>query len=98
MQHGRLLLLTTDETLWDAAPTRLSKYNGLKMNLSMVFAGQNAGVRRVSDRIGLVTFKQYDLGYFDDETCRLEPRYRSRRASGARLTRLRGTAAPSPAV
>ena len=22
---------------------------------------------------GLVTFMQYDLGYFDDETCRLEP-------------------------
>ena len=25
------------------------------------------------DRIWLVTFMQYDLGYFDDETCRLEP-------------------------
>ena len=23
--------------------------------------------------IWLVTFMQYDLGYFDDETCRLEP-------------------------
>jgi hypothetical protein len=22
---------------------------------------------------GLVTFMRYDLGYFDDETCRLEP-------------------------
>jgi putative transposase len=29
------------------------------------------GVRQVSERIWLVTFMQYDLGYFDDETCRL---------------------------
>jgi putative transposase len=28
---------------------------------------------QVSDRIWLVTFMDYDLGYFDDETCRLEP-------------------------
>jgi len=38
-----------------------------------VFAGQNVGVRQVGARIWLVTFMQYDLGYFDDETCRLEP-------------------------
>jgi putative transposase len=31
------------------------------------------GVRQVSERIWLVTFMHYDLGYFDDETCRLEP-------------------------
>jgi putative transposase len=44
-----------------------------KINLSQVFAGQNVGVTQVGDRIWLVTFMQYDLGYFDDETCRLEP-------------------------
>ena len=44
-----------------------------KINLSQVFAGQRVGVRQVSERIWLVTFMQYDLGYFDDETCRLEP-------------------------
>ena len=27
----------------------------------------------VGERIWLVTFMHYDLGYFDDETCRLEP-------------------------
>ncbi len=43
------------------------------MNLSQVFAGQNVGVTQVGDRIWLVTFTDYDLGYFDDETCRLEP-------------------------
>ena len=36
-------------------------------------AGQNVGVTQVGDRIWLVTFMHYDLGYFDDETCRLEP-------------------------
>ena len=30
-------------------------------------------VKQVSERIWLVTFMHYDLGYFDDETCRLEP-------------------------
>ncbi len=32
-----------------------------------------ANVLQVGERIWLVTFMQYDLGYFDDETCRLEP-------------------------
>jgi putative transposase len=43
-----------------------------KINLSTVFAGQNVGVTEVSDRIWLVSFMDYDLGFFDDETCRLE--------------------------
>jgi len=30
-------------------------------------------VKQVSDKIWLVSFMQYDLGYFDHETCRLEP-------------------------
>jgi putative transposase len=48
-------------------------FKGRKVNLSHVFAGQNVGVTQVRERIWLVTFMQYDLGYFDDETCRLEP-------------------------
>ena len=48
-------------------------FKGRKVNLSHVFAGQNVGVPQVGERIGLVTFMDYDLGYFDDETCRLEP-------------------------
>ena len=35
--------------------------------------GPAGGRRQVSERIWLVTFMHYDLGYFDDETCRLEP-------------------------
>ena len=44
-----------------------------KINLSQVFAGQNVGIKEVSDKIWLVTFMHYDLGFFDHETCRLEP-------------------------
>lgn len=48
-------------------------FKGQKVNLSQVVAGQNVGVTQVGERIWLVTFMHYDLGYFDDETCRLEP-------------------------
>jgi putative transposase len=44
-----------------------------KINVSQVFAGQRVGVKQVSEHVWLVTFMDYDLGYFDDETCRLEP-------------------------
>ena len=43
-----------------------------KINLSNVFAGQNVGVKEISDKIWLVSFMHYDLGFFDHETCRLE--------------------------
>src|SRR6266702_1829271 len=48
-------------------------FQGRKVNLSQVFAGQNVGVTQVGEHVWLVTFMQYDLGYFDDQTCRLEP-------------------------
>ena len=41
--------------------------------ISHVFAGQRVSVTQVGERIWLVTFMHYDLAYFDDETCRLEP-------------------------
>jgi putative transposase len=43
-----------------------------KINLSQVFAGQNVGIKEVSDGIWLVTFMHYDLGFFDQEATRLE--------------------------
>jgi len=48
-------------------------FHGRKINLSHVFVGQNVGVTHVGERLCLVTFKHYDLGYFDDEVGRLEP-------------------------
>jgi hypothetical protein len=44
-----------------------------KINLSAVFAGQNVGIKEVSGNIWLVSFMHYDLGFFDHQTCRLEP-------------------------
>jgi putative transposase len=60
---------------WTATVTACGRicWNRRKINLSTVFAGQAVGVRQVEDRIWLVSFMHYDLGYFDDETCRLEP-------------------------
>jgi putative transposase len=60
---------------WTAIVTRCGRicFNWRKVNLSQVFAGQRVGVRQVTERVWLVSFMDYDLGYFDDETCRLEP-------------------------
>lgn len=41
--------------------------------MSKALAGQPVGVRQVADHLWLVSFMDYDLGYFDDESCRLEP-------------------------
>jgi len=48
-------------------------YRRRKINVSQVSGGQKVGVKQVGDHIWLVTFMDYDLGYFDDETCQLEP-------------------------
>ncbi len=60
---------------WSAVVTHCGRicFKGRKTNLSHVFAGQQVGIKQVEDRIWLVSFMHYDLGYFDDETCRLEP-------------------------
>jgi putative transposase len=44
-----------------------------KINFSQVFAGQAVGIKEVHDDIWLVSFMNYDLGYFDLETRVLEP-------------------------
>ncbi len=46
---------------------------GKKVNFSRAFCGQDVGVKEVEDGIWLVSFMNYDLGYFDEETKRLEP-------------------------
>ena len=48
-------------------------YHRQKINLSAVFAGQNVGIKQIDEHVWLVSFMHYDLGFFDDETCRLEP-------------------------
>jgi putative transposase len=44
-----------------------------KINFSTVFAGKAVGIKEVHDGIWLVSFMDYDLGYFDLETRVLEP-------------------------
>jgi putative transposase len=44
-----------------------------KINLSIVCAGQTVGVTEVEDQIWMVSFLDYDLGYFDMEKGRMEP-------------------------
>ena len=48
-------------------------FKNRKVNLSQVFAGQQVGVLQVDEHLRLLTFMYYEVGYFDDETCRLEP-------------------------
>jgi putative transposase len=47
--------------------------NRRKINFSRALAGHPVGVRQVDDRIWLVSFMDYDLGYFDEEANRVEP-------------------------
>jgi hypothetical protein len=43
-----------------------------KIILSQVFAWQNAGIKEVAEKIWLVSFTDYDLGFFDHEAGRVE--------------------------
>jgi putative transposase len=43
-----------------------------KINLSQAFAGQTVGVREVDEKIWLVSFMDYDLGFFDHQSGRVE--------------------------
>jgi hypothetical protein len=44
-----------------------------KINLSDAFAGQNVGIKKVAEKIWLVSFMHYDLGFFDHEAGRPTP-------------------------
>ena len=44
-----------------------------KIKVSTVLARQRLGIKEVDDGVWLVSFMHYDIGFFDDESCRLEP-------------------------
>ncbi len=44
-----------------------------KINLSRCFAEHDVGVKEVDDKLWLVSFMDYDLGYFDEDNGRVEP-------------------------
>jgi len=43
-----------------------------RINVSTVLAGQRVGIKALDEGIWIVSFMQYDLGFFDHETARLE--------------------------
>ena len=45
----------------------------LKVSFSRAFAGQEVGVKEMDDGIWVVSFLDYDLGYFDKMSKRVEP-------------------------
>jgi transposase InsO family protein len=47
--------------------------NNKKINFSRVFAGQKVGISEVGDKIWLVSFMHFDIGYFDEDSGRVEP-------------------------
>lgn len=44
-----------------------------KINVTSVLAGQQVGITQTDDDTWLVSFMKYDIGYFDENSCRLEP-------------------------
>jgi hypothetical protein len=48
-------------------------YKDFKVSLSRAFAGENVGIKETEDKIWLVSFMDYDLGYFDEKNNRIEP-------------------------
>jgi hypothetical protein len=45
----------------------------MKVSLSRSFAGQQVGIKEMEDGIWVVSFLNYDLGYFDDKSRKVEP-------------------------
>jgi hypothetical protein len=70
----RMPSVCSDRSTWCRAPPSERVLDG-DTELGVVHVGQRVEPLFVAarDRIWLVTFMHYDLGYFDDETCRLEP-------------------------
>ena len=67
----------TLQRVWDFRKTGykiFDRYLGnKKINFSQVFAGQAVGIKEAHYNIWLVSFMDYDLGYFDVETRCSEP-------------------------
>lgn len=45
---------------------------GRKINLSVVFSDQCVGIREIADQIWLISFMDYDIGFFGEEQNRVE--------------------------
>lgn len=61
-----------DKTILVTQCGRICERN-MKVSLSKAFAGQEVGIKEVEDGIWVVSFLDYDLGYFDEAGKRVEP-------------------------
>jgi putative transposase len=48
-------------------------FKSLKISFSHTLAGQDVGIRQVEDKVWQVSFMDYDLGFFDEESGQFEP-------------------------
>ena len=60
---------------WTAVVTRAaaSAISGARSISVRCLPASRSASSQIDEHIWLVSFMDYDLGYFDDETCRLEP-------------------------
>lgn len=61
-----------DKTLTITHCGRLCMENR-KISVTRVLAGHPVGVTQIDEQLWLVSFMDYDIGYFDHTSCRLEP-------------------------
>jgi putative transposase len=61
-----------DQTITVTSCGRICTKNW-KVSLSRSFAGQQVGIKEMEDGIWVVSFMDYDLGYFDETGTRVEP-------------------------
>lgn len=61
-----------DQTIQVTNCGRICRKN-IKVNLSRAFSGQHVGIKEVENGIWVVSFLDYDLGYFDEQAKRVEP-------------------------
>jgi hypothetical protein len=74
MRISDLLLCADAPNAAHKPPWRLAHLHGnRKINLSTGLAGQFVGIREVADKISLVSFLDFDLGFFDEAAARVEP-------------------------
>jgi len=69
---GRIEYPLHDQTVTVSRCGRICM-KGKKINFSNVFSGQDVGIKEQNDKIWLVSFMNYDLGYFDEDSKRFEP-------------------------
>jgi len=67
------VLRTAEASRTKVIDMEISNANEAAKYLRETWTGSHGGIREVNDNIWLVSFMQFDLGYFDEDECRVEP-------------------------